>query len=587
MALKLLHKPCLLDNQILKGVDCLKEPSHHCEVKRSNDYLKILYKRHFQGALVRSGASVIMWVFALTAYLANVIKINHFTGITLSVLYLILINPPTLLLVKHITHMRLYRYASLLINFLEILGYTAIIYFLGGIEATFLTPIYAALITYVGVVAPRRFPYIIAFLCSAAFSFVVAGEYFGLLPHQSVVASFDMPMLTRLNHLSVVIGLLLVVAYVSSLTAGILKKNRNKLRGQNVELMEKAASLEETEKELRTTQQELESRVEERTTELRDANDRLLREITERKNAEEALLKSEERYRTILEEMEEGYFETDLVGNLTFINEAGCRHLGYPRQELIGINNRVYADEENTKKVFQAFNKAYKTGEPCTVFDYEITRKDGTKAIIELSASLMRNSEGEPNGFRGIWRNVTERKKMEEALRQSEEKYRTILENMQEVYYEIDLSGNWIFLNEAFYEHLGYTKEELIGKKSRHYQDETTARELYQAYIRLYRTGEPIRAIEAKWISKDGTKRTSEMSASLIRDPEGKPVGFRGVSRDITERKRTEEALRQSEEKYRTILESIQDGYFEVDLAGNFTFVNNVVCRRLGYSERN
>lgn len=230
--------------------------------------------------------------------------------------------------------MRLYRYASLLINFLEILGYTAIIYFLGGIEATFLTPIYAALITYVGVVAPRRFPYIIAFLCSAAFSFVVAGEYFGLLPHQSVVASFDMPMLTRLNHLSVVIGLLLVVAYVSSLTAGILKKNRNKLRGQNVELMEKAASLEETEKELRTTQQELESRVEERTTELRDANDRLLREITERKNAEEALLKSEERYRTILEEMEEGYFETDLVGNLTFINEAGCRHLGYPQTRI-------------------------------------------------------------------------------------------------------------------------------------------------------------------------------------------------------------------------------------------------------------
>ena len=266
-----------------------------------------------------------------------------------------------------------------------------------------------------------------------------------------------------------------------------------------------------------------------------------LRDITERKKAEEALRESEEKYRTILEEMEEGYFETDLVGNLTFINDAGCRHLGYPRQELIGMNNRVYADSENAKKVFQAFNKAYKTGEPCRVFDYEITRKDGTKAIIEMSASFVRNSEGDPIGFRGISRHVTEHKKMEEALRQSEEKYRTILENMQEVYYEIDLAGNWIFLNEAFYEHLGYTKEELIGKKSRQYQDETTARVLYQAYTRLYRTGEPIRAVEAVWISKDGAKRTYEMSASLIRDPEGKPIGFRGVSRDITERKRMEE----------------------------------------------
>jgi two-component system NtrC family sensor kinase len=89
----------------------------------------------------------------------------------------------------------------------------------------------------------------------------------------------------------------------------------------------------------------------------------------------------------------------------------------------------------------------------------------------------------------------------------------------------------------------------MIGKKSRRYQDETTARELQQAYNRLYRTGEAIRAVEAEWISKDGAKRTYEMSASLIRDPKGKPIGFRGVSRDVTERKRTEEALKRNQEE--------------------------------------
>ena len=302
----------------------------------------------------------------------------------------------------------------------------------------------------------------------------------------------------------------------------------------------------------------------------------------ERKQTEEALRQSEEKYRTILEEMEEGYFETDLVGNLTFINDAGCRHLGYSRQELIGMNNRVYADEKNAKKVFQAFNKVYKTGEPCTVFNYEITRKDGAKAIIEMSVSLMRNSEGELIGFRGISRHVTEQKKMEEALRQSEEKYRNILENMQEVYYEIDLAGNWTFLNEAFYEHLGYRKEELIGKKSRQYQDETTARELYQAYTRLYRTGEPIRAIEAKWICKDGAKKTYEMSASLMRNSEGEPIGFRGVSRDITERKQAEDALWESEERYRTAIEQSNDGIALVkgDL---HIFVNQKMVEIFGY----
>jgi len=179
---------------------------------------------------------------------------NHFAGITLSILYLILINPPTLLLLKHITQVRLYKYGSLLINFLEILGYTAIIYFLGGFEATYLTPIYAALITYVGVVAPRSFPYITAFMCSAAFSFVVVGEYFGLLPRQSVDPFFNPSWVLRLINLSVVIGLLLVVAYISSLTSGILKKNRNRLREQNVELMEKTALLEEAEKTLRDSE---------------------------------------------------------------------------------------------------------------------------------------------------------------------------------------------------------------------------------------------------------------------------------------------------------------------------------------------
>jgi diguanylate cyclase (GGDEF)-like protein len=238
------------------------------------EYAEVLYRRHFQGALVRSGASMVMWVFAVAAYYANAIKLNHFIGISLSVLYLILINPPTLMLLRHITRVSLYQYASLLINFLEILGYTAIIYSVGGLEATFLTPVYAALITYVGAVAPRHFPYIIAFLCSAAFSFVVAGDYFGFLPSQSVDPSFNPPGIVRLSHLSVVMGLLLVVAYISSLTAGILKKNRKKLHKQNVELMETTA-------------------------ELTDANDRLLSEIEERKRVQEALQESETRYREL------------------------------------------------------------------------------------------------------------------------------------------------------------------------------------------------------------------------------------------------------------------------------------------------
>jgi len=227
----------------------MEENKSHSRNKLPADYAEILYRRHLQGAIVRSVASVFMWLFALAAYLANIIKLNHFTGISLSVLFLVLINPPTLLLLKHITNMRLYKYGSLLINFLEILGYTALIYFLGGIEATFLTPIYAALITYVGVLAPRSYTYTVAFMCSAAFSFVVISEYFGLLPNQSAYPFFNPSLMFRLTNLASTIGLLVVVAYISSLTSGTLKKNRDRLHEKNVELMKKTASLEEADRE--------------------------------------------------------------------------------------------------------------------------------------------------------------------------------------------------------------------------------------------------------------------------------------------------------------------------------------------------
>lgn len=252
----------------------MEEQRQSSENELSAEHEDTLYRQHVQGALVRSGASVFMWVFALAAYHGNIIRINHFTGITISVLYLILINPPTLLLLRHIRDVGLYRYVSLLINFLEIIGYTAIIYFLGGMEATFLTPIYAALITYVGVVAPRSFPYIVAAMCSAAFGVVVVGDYIGLLPNQSVDPSFNPPGMLRFINLSVVVGLLLVVAYISSLTAGTLKRNRNKLREQNIELIKAAEKL-------------------------TDANGHLRSEIRERKRIEAALQESENRYREL------------------------------------------------------------------------------------------------------------------------------------------------------------------------------------------------------------------------------------------------------------------------------------------------
>ena len=400
----------------------MKEPSHRNEVEESANYREILYRRHFQGALVRSGASVIMWFFALAAFLANVIRMNHFIGTSLSVVYLILINPPTLLLLKRITYMRLYKYISLLINFLEILGYTAIIYFLGGIEATYITPIYAALITYVGVVSPRNFPFVISTLCWAAFSFVVAGEYFGLLPHQRIDLSYNPPMLTQLTYLMVVAGLLFVVSFISSFTGSILKKNRNEIREKNFELMEKTASLEEAEKGLRRAHQELEGRVEERTAELREANDQLSAEIRERKRADEALREGEKRYRSLFDNIPIGLYRTKPTGQTLDANPALVEMLGYPdRESLLAINTvDTYANSEHRLR-WQSLME----GEGIIRnFEKQLNHHDGTIIWVNDNTRAIRDAEGHVMFYEGSIEDITERKRAEEKMSTLQEQLR-------------------------------------------------------------------------------------------------------------------------------------------------------------------
>jgi PAS domain S-box-containing protein len=429
---------------------------------------------------------------------------------------------------------------------------------------------------------------------------------------------------------------------------------------------------------------------------MKERNEQMIREI-------------ELKYRSILINIEELYYEVDLSGNLTLSNDSMSKILGYSKEELIGMNNRQYMDEETSKKVYQTFNQVYQTGVPAKAFDWELIRKDGTRRILETSVSLMHDSEGRPIGFYGIGRDITERKQAETALRESEEKYRalfegsrdaiyvstlegqivdanqsmfdlfgyckeeimglnalntyvypedrrkfqqqmeregfvkdyeiklckkdgtemeclltstvrrgddggilgyqgiirditepkqaeatlrqsegkyrTILNSLEEGYYEVDLAGNFTFSNDFLAKSLGYTREELKGLNNRTYMSPETAKLVFNTFNEVYRTGNPKRDFEWELINKDGTKRVVEVSVSLMRDPKGKPIGFYGIARDITERKEKEEALKEWEEKYRMTLQNLDVEYFEVDLKGCFTFFTDILCRILGYSK--
>ena len=139
-------------------------------------------------------------------------------------------------------------------------------------------------------------------------------------------------------------------------------------------------------------------------------------DVTERKQTEEALRQSEERYRTVLEEMGDGYYEVDIAGNFTFVNNSLCHSLGYSREELIGMNNREYMDAENAKLVYKTFNEVYRTGKPAKWFSWELLTKSGEMRFVEVSIAPKLNAQGEVIGFRGIFNDVTERKAIEQQV---------------------------------------------------------------------------------------------------------------------------------------------------------------------------
>ncbi len=306
--------------------------------------------------------------------------------------------------------------------------------------------------------------------------------------------------------------------------------------------------------------------------------------LSGQKQTKAKLKTSEKSYKNILDSMEESYFEVDLKGNLVFHNATVLRHLGYTSREINNINFRQLVDDENAKKVFAVFNNVFRTGEAVKGFDWEILRRDGGKIDVESSVTLKRDEKGKPVGFRGVVHDVTKRKQTEEELKRSEERYRTILDIMGDAYYETDLKGTYTFVNDTACKLFGYRQNELIGMSYRDILTPQIARYMKEVYSRIYLSGKPELLIDYEIIDKDGTVRIHQMSATLMRDAVGKPNGFRALAWDVTEHKKAEAALRISEEKYRNILENMEETYLESDLKGNFVFFNDALCRMLGYS---
>jgi diguanylate cyclase (GGDEF)-like protein/PAS domain S-box-containing protein len=281
------------------------------------------------------------------------------------------------------------------------------------------------------------------------------------------------------------------------------------------------------------------------------------RDVTENKKAEKVLQESEERYRTLLENVEDGYYEVDLTGNYIFCNEAFARILGYGPQELIGMNFREFTSPETADRVYRIFRSVFETGQPAKAIDVETLRQDGTERLVEFSTFAIKNGEGITTGFKGTTRDVTEIKQAEVALRESEEKYRKVVElSIDGIAMVRD--GRHIFVNRKMLDIFGYTlPDELIGQPISMLIHPRELERVQAMTLRRQRGESVPSSYEFQGIRRDGQPIQVEVSATRI--------GYQGAGvslaflRDVTDRKRSEEALKESEAKYRNLFETAQE----------------------------
>ena len=299
---------------------------------------------------------------------------------------------------------------------------------------------------------------------------------------------------------------------------------------------------------------------------------------------------NEDRYRNFLENINDGCFEVDLAGNFIFFNDSICHILGYSSKELMGMNYRQYTDEENAKKVFETYNKVYKTGKPLEEFNWQVTRKDGTKKYVEGSISLLKDSSGKSTGFLGVVNDITERKKSEEFLKQSEEQYRLLAEHTKDAVWITDLDLNVTYISPSAVKLLGWTMEETKQLPL----DKRLSPESFKKAIDFYSTEMPKvlaaptdyvlnRSLELEFICKDGRTLWTECIFSLIRDEKGNPISILGESRNITERKQMEDELRASESNFRHSLDDSPLGVRISTIEGETIYANRAILDIYGY----
>ncbi len=300
--------------------------------------------------------------------------------------------------------------------------------------------------------------------------------------------------------------------------------------------------------------------------------------ITNKVNAEHKIKESENKYETILENIKEGYFEVDLAGIFTFLNESFCEMTGYLKEELLGRSYQNIMDEFNRKKVFNLYNQVYKKEAGESNVQFEFLHKSGQKIMVNSSVYLKYDAKGAKSGFYGMVQDFTEKTILEEKLKRSEERYRLISENAYDLIGILNQNLQIEYANkQPWLRTLGYINKEIIGKSVLaiiHPDDKKIA---IKTMVNGLDTGKGVLELRIK--HKNNRWIWVEVKGNTFKDKEGKTKGII-IGRDITERKEADKKIKESEEKYRTIFNASPDIIYLTDLKGNILDANQAFLEK-------
>jgi PAS domain S-box-containing protein len=281
--------------------------------------------------------------------------------------------------------------------------------------------------------------------------------------------------------------------------------------------------------------------------------------------------------------MADAVFTIDLKGNLTFLSPETGKMTGYSIEQLLSMNIKELIAPEDLPEVLKRLETRSRGVSGLLPMQFELVRADGTRFPIEVHTNLL--CEGnKPVGVQGVARDITERKRMEDALRNSEARFREMANLLPQIVFEIDSKGNYTFVNRSGIASVGYTEEEILSGLNALQTFIEPDRARIKKNIGRALAGEELATTEYTALRKDGTTFPVIIHSTPIIH-EGKPVGLRGIAMDITERKRMEEALRESERRFREMTDMLPETVLEQDLNGNYTFMNPAGLKAIGYDE--